>query len=111
MIFNMEEKVYKQMKLVPVKNPNYEQKEITEQLVDLVNRKPIIVRNRQCNIIGQTVPGTAVIVDDFICGDILSFCTDLRWYKWSNAGMIIHPHYKTIIRYTDIEYISIMEVK
>lgn len=110
MIFNMEQKTYKQMKLVPVKNPNYEQKETTEQLVDLLNRKPIIVRDNHDNILGQTVPGTVVIVDNFICGDILSFCTDLSWYKWYNAGMIIHPHYKTIIRYTYIDYIFGREV-
>ena len=102
--FNKEQRTYKQMKLSPLKNPNFELKETTEQLVNLIGRHPVLVHDSEDHIIGTTIPGTAVIIDGFICGDIISYSEDLSLYKWSNAGMIIHPQYKTIIRYTNIEY-------
>lgn len=111
MIFNMEEKIYKQMKLSPIKNPNYEQKETPEQLCNLIGRNPIIIHDANENMIGQTIPGTAVIIDDFICGDIRSWSTDLSLYKWNDAETIMDPHIENIIRYKCIEYIPIYETK
>lgn len=103
MIFNMEQKTYKQMKISPIKNPNYERKETPEQLCNLINRLPIVVYCSDDYVIGQTVTGTAKIIDDFICGDIVSFHTDLSKFEWCNAGIIIDP-YKRIVRYTGVEY-------
>ena len=110
MIFNMEQKTYEQMKISPVKNPNYEQKETPDQLCNLINRVPIVVHCGDNYIIGRTVPSTAIIIDDFICADIISFHTDLSQYEWRNAETIIDPWHKHIIRYTGIEY-SLKEEK
>ena len=103
MIFNMEQKTYKQMKISPLKNPNYDRKETPEQLRNLINRSPIIVHDSYNNIIGQTIPGTAVIIDDFICGDIILFNAGLSLFEWCNAEVNLDP-YKQVVRYTRIEY-------
>ena len=73
-------------KLVPINTPSAE---LTPEIVgwiSLLNTRSVPVADNDI-LLGFTVPGSVVVCDGFLCGDIAwTFC-DFPLYEWVNADV------------------------